>query len=417
MKKIVGFIFLCLCGSLSAQQVQYSQIFDPFIKTLEVTIDGQDFSNPVLFLDGEDVLKINFDELSHNAKSYVYKIRHCNADWTFSNISEFEYLDGINWMPIEDARRSINTTFDYTHYVFFLPNEQVRFKISGNYLIEIFEDNNSNKLCLQARFSVVEPIAEINASVRSNTDIGARGKHQQVDFEVTTKSPINDPFSEIKVCVMQNRRTDNQVTNINPTNFSSNRLIFKNNRALIFEAGNEYRSLDISNIRLLDDAVREIKFVRPYYHVDLFEDKSRNNAPYVFRNDVNGRFKINLHRNKHDVELETDYFFVHFAFSAESPFFDGSLHLAGGFNFQLLNAQSRMEYNNERQSYMQTLLLKQGGYNYQYLFLPKNATRATTERTEGNFWQTENEYEIFVYHRPFGSRYDRLIAYKLLNSR
>jgi hypothetical protein len=33
------------------------------------------------------------------------------------------------------------------------------------------------------------------------------------------------------------------------------------------------------------------------------------------------------------------------------------------------------------------------------------------EKIEGNAWETENEYSIYVYHRPFGSRYDKLIAF------
>ena len=34
---------------------------------------------------------------------------------------------------------------------------------------------------------------------------------------------------------------------------------------------------------------------------------------------------------------------------------------------------------------------------------------------EGEHFQTENEYEIFVYYRAMGSRYDELIGYSVLN--
>jgi hypothetical protein len=33
------------------------------------------------------------------------------------------------------------------------------------------------------------------------------------------------------------------------------------------------------------------------------------------------------------------------------------------------------------------------------------------ETVEGNAWETDNEYAIYVYHRPFGCRYDKLIAF------
>jgi hypothetical protein len=36
--------------------------------------------------------------------------------------------------------------------------------------------------------------------------------------------------------------------------------------------------------------------------------------------------------------------------------------------------------------------------------------------TEGNHWDTENEYHIYVYHRKFGTYYDQLVGYARLNS-
>ena len=37
------------------------------------------------------------------------------------------------------------------------------------------------------------------------------------------------------------------------------------------------------------------------------------------------------------------------------------------------------------------------------------------EKVEGSFWQTGNEYTIYVYHRPWGERYDKLIGVKSFN--
>ena len=75
-----------------------------------------------------------------------------------------------------------------------------------------------------------------------------------------------------------------------------------------------------------------------------------------------------------------------------------------------------MQFNNRTKSYEQTLLLKQGGYNYLYVLVPKESKTGSTQRIEGSFWQTENEYAIYVYQRAFGQRYDKLIAVKVLQS-
>lgn len=32
------------------------------------------------------------------------------------------------------------------------------------------------------------------------------------------------------------------------------------------------------------------------------------------------------------------------------------------------------------------------------------------DETEGNWFEATNDYTIFIYHRPFGSRYDHLVG-------
>jgi hypothetical protein len=71
-----------------------------------------------------------------------------------------------------------------------------------------------------------------------------------------------------------------------------------------------------------------------------------------------------------------------------------------------------MSYDSEHECYYLTALLKQGGYDYQYWFIPSTKKAATTQMSEGSHWETQNSYTICVYYRPFGSRYDRLVGLK-----
>ena len=129
--------------------------------------------------------------------------------------------------------------------------------------------------------------------------------------------------------------------------------------------------------------------------------------------DSNGQFIINAERAGDEFDYRADYMYVHFILPADQPWFDGNLYVNGDFTFNQLNNMYRMQYSYEDKAYYYTAFLKQGGYNFQYLFLPKGETKATTQRTEGSFWQTNNEYTIYVYDRPFGCRYDRLIGLKV----
>ncbi len=65
---------------------------------------------------------------------------------------------------------------------------------------------------------------------------------------------------------------------------------------------------------------------------------------------------------------------------------------------------------------MKSLLLKQGVYNYRYLFLPAFNEQFDMAEIEGSHSETGNEYLILFYHRPPGTRYDRLLGHQIVHS-
>jgi hypothetical protein len=412
MKKTIFAVSLFLALNLCAQTPYRTQTFNPNIKTLQTGILNQKFMLPIIELNGTDKLAISFDEMSHEAHSYSYKVVHCNADWTPSTISTTEYLSGYTTGNITDYASSVTTTFLYTHYAFQLPNDDMGFKISGNYAVVIYEDNQVDKPIAQTCFSVVEPHVAITANIRGNTDTELNGKGQQLDFDVDLNGySVREPATEFKVVVRQNNRTDNEVTDIKPTYLSNNKLSYINNKDLIFEGGYEYHRFDISGVYAAGAGVATIRYNQPHYDAILYDDKIEANKPYVNEMDVNGKYIVNLQNSDND-DTEADYMYVNFSLPTNEPFFDGQLYLGGEFNFNLMNDANRLKYDGKEGKYYQSILLKQGGYNYQYWFVPKGEHKATTRRVDGSYWQTQNEYTIYVYQRPWGERYDKLIGVK-----
>jgi len=415
MKKIQLLLASCLCVSLMAQTTYRTEIFQPNIKTLQIGVVGVKLGLPILELNASGVLQVSFDEMSREAHSYSYKVIHCNADWTPSSLNSSEYLSGFTTASITDYTTSLNTTYLYTHYSFLLPNNDLGFKISGNYVAIVYEDNKSDSPIAQACFSIVDPHVNISATVRGNTDTELSGKVQQLDFEVALNGyAVRDANEEVKVVVRQNNRIDNQVTELKPTYFSNSKLSYINNKGLIFEGGNEYHRFDISSVYAAGEGVSDIHFTSPHYDVLLNDTKIQASKPYQYDLDVNGKFIINM-QNAQDDNTEADYMLVHFNLPVKQPFFDGQLYLGGEFNYNQLDNAVRMKYDGKTESYLQTVLLKQGGYNYQYWFVPKGEQKATCERVDGSFWQTKNEYTIYVYHRPWGERYDKLVGVKVVD--
>ncbi|MDD6356522.1 MAG: DUF5103 domain-containing protein [Bacteroidales bacterium] len=409
-------ILLCCCLIISAQ-TQYTQIFDPHFKTLEVKNLTSRYNHPVLDMsNADDYLTISFDELSHDMRNLSYTVVHCNADWSIDNLSRFEYIDGAEYAEITDYETSVNTYVAYTHYQFRFPNEEMHPIVSGNFLIRIYEDSDPDKILLQTRCHLVDMRTDINANIRANTDIDLVGKHQQIDFEVTTdRMNILNPASDLKTVIRQNGRTDNEAFGIKPTALFSGKVSYANSRECIFEAGNEYRILDISNRYVKDFDVKDILLTGGMFHVEMLDAHPRT-AKYDYYTDADGKFIINLQRNAYDDQTEADYYWVHFFLPAETPFFDSRLFVTGDFDQQLLNHDNEMEYDAALNGYRASFLLKQGGYNYLYLLKKKGEQQGSCLPFEGSFWQTENEYEIFVYYRPIQGRFDQLVGYKIVRN-
>ncbi len=408
-RNIILCFFLCWVLSSAAQPI-HTTILQPNVKTLRVRYtDAESLTRPFLQLHGEETLEISFDELSHTTHNYTYTVKHLNADFTPSDLQSYEYLDGFTTADITDYDYSQNTQQLYTHYRFTFPNDDMQPKVSGNYAIQIYEDGDPENVVAYATFSVVDPQVSLSINLRTNTDIEFAGRYQQLDIDVNTSGlDLTDP-SYIKLLVQQNGRWDNAVFAPKPTYIESNRLRYINNRALIFEGGNEYRHFDIASVYFMGYGVDKITFDQHYYNAFLFPSENNANRPYVTEQDANGQWIINAERTDND-DYEADYMWVHFLLPQASPWFDGNVYVSGDLFYNQFVVQNRMQYDETHKYYFLAAYLKQGGYDYQYLFKPKGQPAATTFRTEGSHWQTQNEYHIYVYYRPFGARYDQLIG-------
>lgn len=393
-----------------------TQIFDSEIKTLRIGRDAEKYGSATIQLGSDDVLKISFDQMSHLSKNYGYTLVHCKADWTESEISTNEYIDGFTSAWISDYQRSVNTTTLYTNYSFSLPNNDMKFKISGNYLVKIYETDNSHKTVAQVRIWVYEPKVLLNATVRYNTDIELNGRYQQLDFELNTSAlKLQNTDEELKVVVRQNNRSDNEVTGLKPTYINGSTLKYTNNPKLIFEGGNEFHVFDISSVYNAGRGVESVKYIDNKYSAFLLGDKLKP-VTYEHSFDANGKFVINNQEAFSDSNLEADYMDVYFELNAPEPFLDGKVLCQGDFNYNIIGRDAQMIYDFSARKYIYKAKLKQGGYNYQYRFLKTNEQVAKVEKTEGSFWQTGNEYAIFVYYKSPSDRYDRLVAYNVFNN-
>ena len=175
-----------------------------------------------------------------------------------------------------------------------------------------------------------------------------------------------------------------------PALYTNRQLQYNHNRELIFEAGNEYRRIEFLTHRYVGMGVKATSFYTPYYHQTLYQDKKRNNSSYSYDQNQNGRFFVRC-SGCEDPDTEGDYYVVHFSLASE-PLPNGKMYLYGDFFNNVLDAKSLMEYQPQTGAYEKVVLLKTGLYNYQYKFLEDGETKPSFKQTEGNYFETENEY-------------------------
>ena len=411
--RVISIGLCCILFSLSMRAADTNvRIFDNNVKSLKVCLASNMYIPPILMMGSDERLMINFDYLDYNVHYLRYSVTHCNADWQPSQLLESEYVSGFNYADIDDYAESEATYVHYYNYQFMLPNPDMELLVSGNYLLTVYEQDDPDKLLFQTRFSICEGGVGVFPQVTSRTDVEYNNRFQQVSFDVRYKpNQIKDPYSEFICVVSQNSRQDNVVVVKRPTMVGVDHATYDHNRDLIFPAGNEFRRFETVNAHSLNMGVQHIRYYEPIYHAILMVDEPRNGVQYLYDKTQYGRFTIRNAEAYGESALQADYMINHFTLDMGGKLNGGNVWLCGEFVEGLPTSQAMMKYDASSGCYTADLLLKQGAYNYMYLWVPDGTSMGQTGHIEGDHYETINEYLVKVYDRPMGERYDHLVGY------
>lgn len=416
MRAKIMAMFAATIVTISAT-AQNNRIYDQNIASLQVMSGSNWLLPPVIKLGSNAManhLSVSFDDLTHSYRRLTYTIEHCEADWkTSKELFTSDYLEGFSsGATIDDYQESINTNTLYTHYSLTIPNDHCRLKMSGNYRLNIFDEDNDMSPVLSACFMVVEPIVSLTISVSADTDIDVNKSHQQVSINAVYNGlQVTDPQSQIKLTVMQNGRTDNIVYNPQPLSYTQNNIAWNHNKDLIFPAGNEYRKFELLSLDHPTMGIEHIEWDGNDYHAYLHPAVPRQN--YVYDEDADGSFYI---RNSDNVENEiaSDYAIIHFRYNCIQQK-NGRIYVNGIWTNNQLQSPYELKYDPLEHFYHTAIRLKQGYYSYQYVLLD-NDGRSWPMPAEGSFYQTENTYLALLYFRGHGERSDRLVGYEMIKN-
>ncbi len=375
-----------------------------YVKSVQLRpLQENNFSNIVPL---GTVLELSFDDVSGESPDYYYKVEHMTHDWKSSNLLANQYLNGFQQNPIRNVQNSFNTLQNYIHYSVQFPNTNLRITKSGNYLLSVVDEYD--EVVFTRRFTLYESASVMGVTVSRSRNTQFMNEQQTVQFRVNHPDlQINNPSQEIHVAILQNNTWETAIANLQPTFFRPDQLVYSYTNRTNFWGGNEFLFFDTKTIRNKSLHIAKIE-KKTIYHEYLYPLEYKEYKTYTYNPDINGQFVIRTLEGENP-QTEADYAMMYFSLQKETPFKNKEVYVYGAFNNFELTPENKMIYNEEGGFYAAKILLKQGFYNYTFV-TRNNKNEIERGSVLGNFSQTENEYTVLVYYKPFGSLYDRVIG-------
>lgn len=409
---------LLIASKFLVAQPQNDGIFSNSVKSIEVYKSGNPLNNPVIALLSNETIDIHFDMLDNDIYDFRYEITLCDRNWNKSSLHTSEYLQQFGNLNFEQIDLSVNTNVNYVHYSATFPNENLKIRYSGNYILQVI-NNETNEVLFQKRIIVAEQLIKIEAAVQRSHQVQFLDEYQEIQLTLFPLGfPIRNPFSDISVQVLQNHRWDNMKIAKKPSHITGNEIRYWQTPELLFFGNAEFNQFNFKSFVYPGGVVRTINYnpQQKLYNVVLQANENRSYKAYSKTGDLNGKFTIS-HDFVNEANTLADYAEVIFTYNQQQSLYnDYEIYVVGEFSMWQPMHDFKMNYNSELQQYKTSILLKQGYYDYALAYYNSQTKQLLSNEIDGSYYQTENDYEIFVYFYDQSATYDRLIAYQKLNT-
>lgn len=436
--RVLTFLMVLTFGfEAFGQEIKYrDDVYVDYINGIEFYREGAPLTIPSYDLNGRSRLHLQFDDLRNEESYFTYEIIHCDRNWQPSELEDYEYMASFNSEEIEDYDYSVGPRSDYVHYELFIPNEDVEPILSGNYILIIYDETEEKVPVLTRRFMVSEPLILVEWEVKRSID--KFYSHHDIEMILNTKNLyVSSPLDELSITVLPNMNWG-LAESINPSFISGDKAYVRRPNSVSFPALKEFRNFNIRSLKYAGWGVHSLDLYDEGTDVILDLDRSRGNIEISNVNDTDGNFVIGradddfvgkINTSLLDDGLATEYFqrlsterdkdlhaeYANVVFTLESKKLEGEVYVMGKFSDWKASPKNRLDYDEQYGAYTTSVLLKQGYYEYIYVFENEEGI-LEYDAIEGSWFGTENEYTALVYFSEYGAKYDRLVGISIINS-
>jgi hypothetical protein len=378
---------------------------DASIRTVQLYAGSNERRLPVTTLErGGEPLTLEFDLLSTDGRPLSVYFQHADRNWE-RDLSPSRALESFQDDRLLDYRSSQGTEVPYVHYTYRFPNDEIRFRVSGNYILRVTERGRRDSVLFEYPFYVAEQKGGLKLEAEALAVPGQRAPSLRPVARFRPPPEIQgDPFGHT-VCFVRNGRVTRPRCEERPKLMRQPELAFElsRNRAYApIAAGYEVDLTTLqpsSQIAQVDRARSPVRVVldADYARFGETPQGARGSSQPVVRSALPGRI---------DPAISAEYVETVFAFvpGQEQPY-GAPLLVSGSFRGPTMADGVQMAWSRVRARYETDVLLKQGIYRYEYSTADPTLTaqlRATQPRITGR-------YTAFVYYRDARRNTDRLL--------
>lgn len=216
----ISTFFLYLQGTTDSSIRYANAVYEGDVRSIVFENKSSGFNLPLIALGGkESALKLSFDQLTEERDYYQVTLIHCDALWKPTAISKTQYLNGMGFQEIDNVQFSSGTLTNFVHYEVELPSQDMKPKLSGNYLLLVYRNYDTDDIILSRRMMVLESKGNVQVQVNRSSQVEFRDKQQQVNFifnKTASSYFMPNPHHDLTAVVMQNNDWMSSITNLKP---------------------------------------------------------------------------------------------------------------------------------------------------------------------------------------------------------